>query len=242
MRQRLSPITALLCGLAALVVSLAFGSERFIREVVLERRFDGEPAVWTQVLATPNWSRFAETPGAGAFYRYGFVLVFPLVVAALVLALTRGANGFVSGWTAAVAAGAVAGFVRGLAFDDRFGSFAPGGGSRSATAFELAGQGAAYGLLTGWGIGVIAMLGGLLSHRSSGAPSQGSGGERRGPLAPDWAPPPPPPGQDAFTPPSPENHRGDGPPDAPRADPADFRRRQDLVPPDQVGDTPPERR
>lgn len=167
MRQRLSPITALACGFAALVVSLGFGSETFVREVLVERRGGGNATVLAQALAAPNYSRFIAAQGGDTFDRFAFLAVFTLGVAVLVLATARGATGFVAGWTATVAAGAIAGFVRGLTLADAYGGSGPyGGGTSLATAFQFAGSGAVYGLLIGWGVGLVAVLGVLISGRT----------------------------------------------------------------------------
>ncbi len=190
MRQRLSPITAVVSALAALVVSLVFGSETYIREVVVERRGEGNLGVVAQYLGAPNYSRYVGGQGSGAFDRYGFLLVMTLAVGLLVLATVRGGNGFVAGWTATVAAGALAGLVRGLVLADRY-SYGGGGrdGATLASGFQGLGNGAVYGFLIGAGVGVIAQLGALLS-RSTFTPGVPAGAPG---VPPGWAPAGPPP-------------------------------------------------
>lgn len=166
MKPRLSLIAALLSGVGALVMALVFGSEPFVREVALERRSDGNFGVVASVLAAPSWGERGLGFGSDALVRFSFLVVFPVAVALLVLATVRRGNGFVAGWTAAVAAGAVAGFTRGLLLDDRFGYYG-NGNTKLGPAFLVAGSGASFGLLLGWGIGILALLGGLLSSRST---------------------------------------------------------------------------
>lgn len=240
MRQRLSPITALACGFAALVVSLGFGSEAFVREVLVERRGGGNATVLAQALTAPNYSRYVAAQGGDTFDRYAFLVVFTLGVAVLVLATARGATGFVAGWTATVAAGAVAGFVRGLTVADAYGGYGPyGGGSTLAAAFQFAGSGAVYGLLIGWGVGVVAVLGVLISGRTGPRaplvhPGPGDP-DAYGRVAAPGAPPPPMPppvpspaagGDDRWSPPGPDaptvvtpGPDGTPPPPPPSSDP-----------------------
>lgn len=186
MKPRLSPIAALLSGVGALLVALVFGSEPFVREVALDSRSDGNLGVLMQVLAVPSWGERGMAFGSDTLVRFSFVVVFPVAVALLVLATVRRGNGFVAGWTAAVAAGAVAGFIRGLLLDDRFG-FYRNGDAELGPAFALAGSGASFGLLLGWGIGVLALLGGLLSRR--GDPTPATEPALAG-APPGWAPAP----------------------------------------------------
>lgn len=197
MHHRPSPLAALAAAIAAFVVSLAFGSETFLREVVFENRSSVNLGTILSTLTAPTYARlgYGAEQGIG---RFTFVVAFPLVLGLLVLALARGGNAFVAGWVSAVAAGGVAGFLRGLSVDDRY--FGNGQGDLQG-AFSLAGQGANYGFVIGWGVGLVALVAVLLTRRRSsgiepvGAPlAAGSPGVGVPPAA--WAPPgerPPPP-------------------------------------------------
>ncbi len=218
MTHRPPVLAAAVTGVVGLAVCLVFGSDAYLRNVVFENRGPNGVDSILRTLSAPAYDQ--DVFGSQGASRWAFTLGFPVVLALLVLATARGANAFVAGWTAAVAAGAAAGFLRGLLLSGQEASYLGRGAQGVDNGLQLAGTGAAFGLITGVGFGLVALLAVLLPggrrSRADDPPPAGASGPwppagagdrdaawapaadgrdegRRGPAGSPVRPPPPPP-------------------------------------------------
>ena len=208
MTDRTPVLAAGVAGLTAFVLCLVLGSETFFREVLLE--IDRSPSVdaTVRVLSVPRW--FDSFGGAG--FRFAFLLGFPVAVAVLCLAVVRRGNAFVAGWVVAVAGGALVGLLRGLITEDRL-----RGPVRGVLdlGYSFAGDGAVFGLLSGWILGLACLLASTMagprdaSPTARTAPPPGQPGSTTG-----WSSPPAAGASDVVPPttPSPTTPSPDAPP------------------------------
>jgi hypothetical protein len=134
---------------AALVLVLAFGNQAFTEWVPRHTR---SGTVWHWFLATLAWPGWAIGGGRDVLahdLRAVLLLGFVAVVLLLAARQATGAGAFVVGWGALILASALAAFVAAFVTAD----------ASLLGAFAAASAGSAYGLFTGWIVGVAVTSG-----------------------------------------------------------------------------------
>ena len=130
--------------LAALVLVLAFGNQAFTEWVPRHTRTGTVWHWFLSTLAWPSWALGGGRDGLAQDLRAVLLLGFVAVVLLLAARQSTGAAAFVVGWGALILGSALAAFV---------GAFVTADASLLG-AFAAASAGSAYGLFTGWIVGV----------------------------------------------------------------------------------------
>lgn len=134
---------------AALILVLAFGNQAFTEWVPRHTR-PGTVGNWfLSTLAWPAWAVSGHRDVLAHDLRAVLLLGFVAVVLLLAARQSTGAGAFVVGWGALILGSALAAFVAAFVTAD----------ASLLSAFGAASAGSAYGLFTGWIVGVAVTSG-----------------------------------------------------------------------------------